>query len=152
MGWVNPASRRWMVCNPAMRGETSDEFVLPHKTPSFVPWQDKDALLFVNFRPDRARQLAQIAAEKNFTHFDRGSMPQMQVVTMTSYQEDLPVKVAFSPFQVSQSLGEVVSKAGLKQLRAAETEKYAHVTYFLNGGVEKPWKDEPEASRAFSQS
>ena len=123
-------------------GETSDEFVLPHKTPSFSSWQDKDALLFVNFRPDRARQLAQIATEKNFTHVDRGSTPQMQVVTMTSYQEDLPVKVAFSPLRVSQSLGEVVSKAGFKQLRAAETEKYAHVTYFLNGGVEKPWKDE----------
>lgn len=115
-----------------------DEFVEPARTGGFAPWEDGDALAMVNFRPDRARQLAGVLGEGDFDGFARGGAPQLRVVTMTSYGEELSFPVAFPMASVDDGLGAQVSAAGLRQLRVAETEKYAHVTYFFNGGREEP--------------
>jgi 2,3-bisphosphoglycerate-independent phosphoglycerate mutase len=128
------------------RGE-NDEFITPtvidgvdHGTVA-----DGDAVLHCNFRADRARQLSHALADKDFAGFDRnaaGPAPKgILYSTMTEYEGDLPVKVVFGP-EVVPSLAEAVSKAGWTQFHVAETEKYAHVTYFFNGGREEPWPGE----------
>ena len=95
-----------------------------------------------NFRADRARQLTHALADDAFEGFDRGRRPdELHVVTMTEYEADLPVAVAFPPSVVT-SLAEMVSERGWRQFHVAETEKYAHVTYFFNGGVEEAWPGE----------
>ncbi|MBI3627081.1 2,3-bisphosphoglycerate-independent phosphoglycerate mutase, partial [Candidatus Uhrbacteria bacterium] len=106
-----------------------------------------DAVIFFNFRPDRARQLTQAYVLDSFKDFDRGGpkLKNLYFATMMSYQEGLPVKVAFLPQQIQEPLGKMVSDGGLKQLRLAETEKYAHVTYFFNGGNENVFKNEDRA-------
>ncbi len=120
------------------RGET-DEFVLP----TIVAGDDDcfikagDGVIFFNFRPDRARQLTRVFTDKDFAAFPRPWLP-LNFATLTQYDETLPVPVAFPPQYIRNTLGEVFSAAGLTQLRIAETEKYAHVTYFFNGGEEKP--------------
>lgn len=98
---------------------------------------DYDALIFTNFRPDRARQISHALANPNFNNFQRDKAPQIMFVSMMQYDKDLKVWVAFPPLSVKNSLTEVFSNAGLRQLHIAETEKYAHVTYFLNGGREE---------------
>jgi len=105
--------------------------------------QDGDTVIFFNFRPDRARQLTRTFIQKEFSNFDRGSKPpQVYFVSMTQYDKNFDIPVAFPPQAIKNTLGEVLSKNGLKQLRIAETEKYAHVTFFLNGGVEVPYNGE----------
>ena len=129
------------------RGET-DEFVDPTLI-SGVDGRvrDRDPVIHVNFRADRARQLVHALADEDFESFDRGSPTGVRaphdllVVTMTEYESGLPVLVAFPAEQVV-SLAEVVSEAGWRQFHVAETEKYAHVTYFFNGGVEAAWPGE----------
>jgi 2,3-bisphosphoglycerate-independent phosphoglycerate mutase len=107
---------------------------------------DGDAVVFFNFRPDRARQLTTSLFAEEFEHFDRGQAPVLAaLVTMTRYDETYPVDVAFPPETIDKPLGEVLSDAGLTQLRIAETEKYAHVTYFLNCGREEPYPGEERA-------
>ncbi len=101
-----------------------------------------DAVIFFNFRPDRARELAEAFAVPSFNKFSKEYLKDLLVVTMTEYEKDLPVAVAFAPVVVHNSLAEVISKAGLKQIHVAETEKYAHVTFFLNGTVETPFPGE----------
>lgn len=98
--------------------------------------RDRDAVIFFNFRADRARQLTKTLVLPGFEKFDRPYMPNLLMVTMTEYETDLPVTVAFRQMTVDTPLAKVVSDAGLKQLHIAETEKYAHVTYFFNGGQE----------------
>ena len=123
------------------RGET-DEFVKPTAIAP-VPIQDGDSIVFINFRSDRARQLTQLFVEKDFAGYDISDRPALaHYVTMTNYRDDFPVDVAFPAQDISETLGEVVSRAGLKQLRTAETEKYPHVTYFFNGGREEPYAGE----------
>jgi len=100
--------------------------------------KENDAVIFFNFRPDRARQLTKAFVEENFEAFTRPFLKNLFFVTFVVYEKDLPVKVVFPPYVIKECLGEVLAKNGLKQLRIAETEKYAHVTYFFNGGVEKP--------------
>ncbi|MBS1111815.1 MAG: hypothetical protein H6Q95_107 [Nitrospirae bacterium] len=96
-----------------------------------------DSVIFFNFRADRARELTTALTDKSFSAFERGEMPELSsYVTMTLYDETFPFPAAFPPLQLTAILGEVLSKNGLKQLRIAETEKYAHVTYFFNGGEE----------------
>ncbi len=108
--------------------------------------QPNDAVIFFNFRPDRARQLTYAYVNDTFKDFDRGAkMKSLYFATMMEYQEGLPVKVAFPPQQIQEPLGKIASEAGLKQLRIAETEKYAHVTYFFNGGNEAVFKNEDRA-------
>jgi 2,3-bisphosphoglycerate-independent phosphoglycerate mutase len=104
--------------------------------------RDGDAIIHFNFRADRARQLTHALVDEEFDGFERGARPRdVPVVTLTEYEEGLPVQVAFPPAVVS-SLAERFSERGWKQFHVAETEKYAHVTYFFNGGVETAWPGE----------
>jgi len=103
-----------------------------------VKIEDDDAVVFYNFRPDRARQLTEAFIEKDFDKFKRKKyIKNLYFVTFTEYDKNYPVHVAFKPEDMSYGLGEELSKAGIKQLRISETEKYAHVTYFFNGGREE---------------
>jgi 2,3-bisphosphoglycerate-independent phosphoglycerate mutase len=109
----------------------TDEFVEPVVLRDRPRLQPEDAAIFFNFRPDRARQLAQRLLEVD-----------VDLTTMTRYRDDFPCPVAFAEQEVRDTLAEVLSRHGLRQLHAAETEKYAHVTYFFNGGVEAEWEGE----------
>ncbi|MCJ2163686.1 MULTISPECIES: 2,3-bisphosphoglycerate-independent phosphoglycerate mutase [unclassified Pseudodesulfovibrio] len=104
---------------------------------------DNDGLFFFNFRADRAREICRAIFEKNFNEFERKSVPALaEFATMTRYESAFPMPTAFPPESYTGTLGEVVSAKGMKQLRIAETEKYAHVTYFLNCGREEPFENE----------
>jgi len=142
------------VKNAYVRGET-DEFIKPiilgsessadeKKGPNSLPLvRDGDSIIFFNFRPDRARQITRAFTERDFTFFDRKIFPKLSdYVCMAQYDEDFTLPVAFPPIHLKMLLGEVISRHGLKQLRLAETEKYAHVTYFFNGGEEEPYPGE----------
>ncbi len=128
------------------RGE-SDEFVQatrvvpPGKTP--VELRDGDVLVFMNYRSDRARQITRSFIEPDFDDFKRGVTPQLGTfVSLTEYSANFDVPVAFPPDRLSHVFGEYVANLGLRQLRIAETEKYAHVTFFFNGGREEPFDGE----------
>lgn len=103
---------------------------------------DDDAVIFFNYRPDRARQLTKAFILPGFEKFSRTYLSNLYFVTMTEYEKDLPAVVAYTPIVVRSSLAEVVSKAGLKQLHVAETEKFAHMTFFLNGTIDDPFVGE----------
>jgi 2,3-bisphosphoglycerate-independent phosphoglycerate mutase len=118
---------------------TGDEFIKPTVVLPDATVEDGDAVVHMNFRADRARQLTQAFAQPDFDAFDRGRVPvDLNVTTLTEYQgaDELPVAVAFPPL-VIDSLPAELSRRGMRQLHIAETEKYAHVTYFFNGGVEE---------------
>ena len=115
----------------------TDEFLEPLRL-SEAFMQDGDSVLLFNFRPDRARQIVQTLCLPNFDGFERRHTPALDVVTFTQVEQGLPVAVAFPPEPLNDLLGQVVSSAGLRQYRTAETEKYPHVTYFMNGGIEQP--------------
>ena len=123
--------------------DENDEFVLPTVIGAPAPVEDGDIVIHCNFRADRARELVHALVDGDgFTGFDRGARPRdLDVVTLSEYEEGLPVSVAFPPVVVT-SLAEMVSAHGWRQAHIAETEKYAHVTYFLNGGVETAWPGE----------
>ncbi len=129
------------------RGET-DEFVKPiilqgREEPQLSRVKDRDGVIFFNFRADRARQMTRAFTEKGFSEFDVSDRPKLAgFVTMTLYDETFDLPVAFPPHHMEHILGQQVSEAGLNQLRIAETEKYAHVTYFFNGGEENPFPGE----------
>ena len=128
----------------------TDEFVMPllRKGAGGGPRaviKDGDACFFFNFRADRARQLtlALHAADADFPHFNRAPRPKLAAfATMTRYDAKIDVPPAFPPQSLAKILGEVLAENGVSQLRTAETEKYAHVTYFFNGGVEPPFPGE----------
>ena len=126
--------------------EIFDEFVEPTiicngKKP-VATIEDGDSVIFYNFRPDRARQLTKSLTQNEFENFKTKKM-QLNFVTMTEYDKNFSnVKIAFKTENLKNTFGEYISKKGLKQLRIAETEKYAHVTFFFNGGAEKPYKGE----------
>jgi 2,3-bisphosphoglycerate-independent phosphoglycerate mutase len=124
------------------RGET-DEFIKPTivKQDESVKIENKDVVIFFNFRADRARQLTKALTEEKFIDFDRSFVPEIAYyVTMTLYDELFKnVHIAFPPELLKNILGEVLAEKKIRQLRIAETEKYAHVTYFFNGGEEKPF-------------
>lgn len=104
---------------------------------------DGDGVFFFNFRADRARQIVRTLFDDNFAEFERKVRPALSgLATMTRYEAAFPLPVAFAPVGIEDGMGEVVSRMGLKQLRIAETEKYAHVTYFFNGGREEPFEGE----------
>lgn len=102
----------------------------------------KDAMIFFNFRPDRARQLTKALILPGFEKFPRDYSPDLFFTAMTEFEKDLPVEVAFAPQIIKNCLAEAVAAAGLKQFHVAETEKYAHITFFLNGMVEKEFPGE----------
>ena len=123
----------------------SDELMRPHVVDG-VPMRDGDAVIFFNFRPDRARQLTWALMQKDFEGFQRKRVVRdLTFVTLTEYKVGVPgVKAAFAPAEVVP-MAQVVSEAGLRQFHTAETEKYAHVTYFFNGGREPPFPGEDRA-------
>ncbi len=128
------------------RGET-DEFVKPtvvtdSKGQPITIIKDNDSVIFFNFRPDRARQLTWAFMNKDFEGFQREVRPQVHYVCMAQYDETMDLPIAYPPEELENVLGEILSKHGFSQLRIAETEKYAHVTFFLNGGVEKCYEGE----------
>lgn len=114
----------------------TDEFVVPFVCDE-AGVADGDAVVFFNFRPDRARELTRAFTDPAFDGFDRGRFPHVAMVTMTEYDPALDVAVAFPKENPTAVLADVVAAAGLRQLHTAETEKYAHVTFFVNGGVEE---------------
>jgi len=119
------------------RGE-DDEFLNPTTVGGGLPVRSGDACIFFNFRPDRARQLTRAFSDPAFTAFPVEPFGNFIFATMTRYDEGFPNPVLFGPRPQFDTLGDVISRAGLRQLRLAETEKYAHVTYFFNGGREEP--------------
>jgi 2,3-bisphosphoglycerate-independent phosphoglycerate mutase len=131
-------------------GDVSDEFVKPMllrgqdgKPAPGTVIRDGDVCFFWNFRSDRARQLTLAFVADDFTHFQRDPRPKLAgFATMTQYDARVLVPVAFPPQSLSMILGEALAQQGVSQLRTAETEKYAHVTYFFNGGVETPFPGE----------
>lgn len=125
------------------RGET-DEFVLPTVIEPAAPMADGDAVVFLNFRADRARQLSHALVDGEFAGFERPGRPRLSAfVSLTEYEQGLPVSaIAFAPQSLRNTLGEYLASQGLDQLRIAETEKYAHVTFFFSGGREQPFDRE----------
>lgn len=138
------ATARQAVEQSYAAGKT-DEFVLPTVVAAAndTGLQANDGVIFFNFRPDRARQLTRVFTDEAFNGFERcqGYFP-LHFATMTQYEEGLNVEVVYKPQYLKNTLGEVFAAAGLAQLRIAETEKYAHVTFFFNGGEEKPFEHE----------
>ena len=124
------------------RGET-DEFIKPTLVGEEGRVRDGDSVIFFNFRPDRARELSRALGEPDFDEFDRGPDPRhVRLTTLTEYQEEWDYPVAFPPARPEVTLASVLAERGAHQLHVAETEKYAHVTYFFNGGEEKPYEGE----------
>ena len=124
--------------------EVTDEFVIPTVCKGAEPISEGDSVIFYNFRPDRAREITRTLVDPNFTGFERkkGFFP-LTYVCMTQYDATMPnVDVAYKPESLDNTFGEYISNKGLTQLRIAETEKYAHVTFFFNGGVEKQYPGE----------
>ncbi|MCH9689080.1 MAG: 2,3-bisphosphoglycerate-independent phosphoglycerate mutase [Gammaproteobacteria bacterium] len=120
-----------------------DEFIPPTQIGIPAPIENNDAIFFFNFRADRARQLTEAFVSSKFSAFSRKKRPKLShFISMTSYAEYLDTHAAFPPFRLQDTLGEVLSKHNLRQLRVAETEKYAHVTFFLNGGTETAFQGE----------
>jgi 2,3-bisphosphoglycerate-independent phosphoglycerate mutase len=123
------------------RDET-DEFVKPTVIGDYDGVAAGDVAIFVNFRPDRARQMTRALAEPGFEEFSRSGGPVLDLTAMTEYRKGWRYPVAFPEARPSTTLAEVVSEGGGRQLHVAETEKYAHVTYFFNGGREQEWEGE----------
>ena len=117
--------------------DLTDEFIPPVRiAPGAV--EAGDGIIFYNFRPDRARQLTYAFVEPNFEGFERELIANLGFTTFTQYDANLTVEVAFKPQNLTNILGEVIANEGLRQFRTSETEKYPHVTYFFNGGLEEP--------------
>ncbi len=128
--------------NSYLRGE-NDEFVKPTVIEPAIKMQDDDLIVFMNFRADRARQITRAFIEPDFKDFQRNRVIKLSnFVCLTEYHKDFNTPLAFPPQSLNNVLGEVLSKNGLKQLRIAETEKYAHVTFFFNGGEETVYEGE----------
>ncbi|MEM7386407.1 MAG: 2,3-bisphosphoglycerate-independent phosphoglycerate mutase [Verrucomicrobiota bacterium] len=126
------------------RNDKTDEFLQPiiFSNPDEQRIRDGDVVLFFNFRADRARQLSRAFLYPDFDGFDRTVVPRVHYLTLTEYDATYPCPAAFPPEDIRDGLGETVSGAGKSQVRIAETEKYPHVTYFFNGGIEEPFKGE----------
>ena len=123
--------------------DVTDEFIVPAVSEKAFPVKDNDSIVFFNFRPDRAREITRAFVDPAFSGFEREQLKGLYYVCMTQYDATMPnVHVAFKPETLENTFGEYISDKGLKQLRIAETEKYAHVTFFFNGGVEKQYPGE----------
>ncbi len=125
------------------KNEVTDEFIVPCVSEKAEAVKDGDSVIFFNFRPDRAREITRAFVDPSFDGFVRDKKLDLYYVCMTQYEADMPnVEVAYKPQRIDMPIGEVFSKAGLKQLRIAEFTKYAHVTFFLNGGEETVYEGE----------
>lgn len=145
-GAGNRAGSALEAVRNSYRDNVTDEFVLPTAIDGVVPEGligDGDGVIFFNFRADRARELTRALTGENFTEFARKRRLRLGgYTTMTRYDETFQLPIAYEPREIRQITGELASRAGIKQLRIAETEKYAHVTYFFNGGEEKEFPGE----------
>jgi 2,3-bisphosphoglycerate-independent phosphoglycerate mutase len=119
----------------------SDEFITPTAFDGYEGFKEGDAVLMLNFRSDRMRELTTAIGDKEFSGFEREFVP-THMATMTQYDKNFPYPVLFPKDAPINTLSEVISRAGLRQLHTAETEKYAHVTFFFNGGIEEPYDNE----------
>ncbi|TLS73043.1 2,3-bisphosphoglycerate-independent phosphoglycerate mutase [Aliarcobacter thereius] len=118
-----------------------DEFIVPSSFDSYNGIKDNDGLIFCNFRSDRAREFSSCFAKDDFKEFDIKKL-NLNIASMTEYDKNVKIPVVFPKDNPKNTLAEVISKAGLSQVHTAETEKYAHVTFFFNGGVEEPFLNE----------
>ena len=143
-GEGNHAANAAEAIEASYAADVTDEFVIPVVTCEGGRVQDGDTVIFMNFRPDRARQMTRIFCDDNFTGFERrGGRKQVHYVCMAEYDATMPnCEVAYPPVELKNTLGEYLAAHGKTQLRIAETEKYAHVTFFFNGGVEAPYEGE----------
>ena len=143
-GEGNHAANAAEAIEASYAADKTDEFVLPCVTCEGGRVQDGDTVIFMNFRPDRARQMTRIFCDDAFTGFERrGGRKQVNYVCMAEYDATMPnCEVAYPPVELKNVLGEYLSAHGKTQLRIAETEKYAHVTFFLNGGREEEFEGE----------
>ncbi|GAA8995817.1 2,3-bisphosphoglycerate-independent phosphoglycerate mutase [Helicobacter pylori] len=121
---------------------TTDEFIMPACFKNYCGMQDDESFIFINFRNDRAREIVSALGQKEFSGFERETFKKLHIATMTPYDNTFPYLVLFPKESVQNTLAEVVSQHNLTQSHIAETEKYAHVTFFINGGVEAPFKNE----------
>ncbi|MCB0858275.1 MAG: 2,3-bisphosphoglycerate-independent phosphoglycerate mutase [Solirubrobacterales bacterium] len=122
--------------------ELTDEFIKPTVIAGYDGAHEGDTAIFINFRPDRARELTRALADPDFSEFVRSGGPLLDLTTMTSYREGWPYPVAFPEERPKVTMAQVIADAGGRQLHVAETEKYPHVTYFFNGGREQEWDGE----------
>jgi len=131
------------VLTQSYENDVTDEFVLPLAFDEAASVKEGDSILFFNFRADRMRQIVRLFAGLDTPEYSqKKALEDVSVITMTQYAKDLPTKILFPPDVVNNTLAQVLSENGLKQFHIAETEKYAHVTYFFNGGSEKPFEGE----------
>ncbi len=143
-GEGNQAEDPFEAVENSYKEEVTDEFVVPTVVEEGDTIKENDSVIFYNFRPDRAREITRTFVDPDFNGFERkkGFFP-LTYVCMTQYDATMPnVEVAFKPQSLKNTLGEFISDKGMNQLRIAETEKYAHVTFFFNGGVEKQYPNE----------
>ena len=130
------------VWKESQKQNITDEFIIPTTTNKEGLIKDNDGLIFFNFRPDRIRELASIFTNNNYESFQRNPLTNLKVVTMMHVADTVLAPYAFHLEELKNTLGEYISLKGLTQLRIAETEKYAHVTYFFNGGLDKTYEGE----------
>ena len=138
---VKQASSELAIKN-SYEEDTTDEFVVPVVVGNYAGMTSNDGAIFFNFRPDRARELTHAFVDTTFDGFARNEDLKIPFATMTQYEKGMNVEIAYKPESLTNTLGEYISKLGYTQLRIAETEKYAHVTFFFNGGIEQPYEGE----------
>jgi 2,3-bisphosphoglycerate-independent phosphoglycerate mutase len=136
------ASDPLQALEDAYANDETDEFIFPRIMPNARKVESEDSLIFFNFRNDRPRQLSAALGMEDFKEFDRGEYTPLVVTCLTEYDKKLLAPVAFPPERPSTNLAHAISLSGYKQLHTSETEKYAHVTFFLNGGRETPYAGE----------
>ena len=143
-GEGNHAANAQEAVDASYAADVTDEFVVPVVTCEGGRVEDGDTVIFMNFRPDRARQMTRVFCDDDFKGFERrGGRKQVHYVCMAEYDATMPnCEVAYPPVELKNVLGQYLSDNGKTQLRIAETEKYAHVTFFFNGGVEAPYPGE----------
>jgi 2,3-bisphosphoglycerate-independent phosphoglycerate mutase len=127
--------------NDSYKNSILDEFIVPTAFDGYYGIKENDGIIFCNFRSDRMREISSVFANKNFSEFPTFTK-KLNLATMTQYDKNTPIPVLFPKDSPINTLAEVISNAGLSQLHTAETEKYAHVTFFFNGGVEEPLLNE----------
>ncbi len=141
-----PGARRRPSAQEAIEGartrDETDEFIRPTVIGDYDGMADGDVVVHFNFRPDRGRELVMALGEPGFGEFERDPAPEVGVTTLAQFREGWPYPVAFPPHAPATTLAEVLAGEGAPQLHVAETEKYAHVTYFFNGGREAEWEGE----------
>ena len=140
-----PAASGEAAVEAAYERDVTDEFIEPTLVGEEGRIRSGDAAIFFNFRPDRARELTAALGERDFDAFERGEAPEVHLTTLTEYREEWNYPVAFPPRRPATTLAAVLAECGIAQLHVAETEKYAHVTYFFNGGEEDPYTGEERA-------